>query len=782
MATTTYDFGPITPITLANNVTTAGQQGKPAIAANAAGQYFGAWITDPLSPDVHGRLFNSGGTPATDEFPVHPPAAFSQNEVSVAALLDGRFVVTYTDKFADPGGSIRGRFFNTDGSPGGSFDVGGVHADTRSDVTALADGGFAVSWTRLGVGNYDIVMSVYNADGSVRHASDHVNANMANTHFSSIAGLAGGGFVVAWEQQVGAGDTEVRFRRFDANGNALDGNVATGVLIDNTGTINRDIQIAGLPDGGFVVAYTDSGWGNGTDITARIFNADGTTRGPFLHVNSAANGGFPVGDQSSPTLAVLPNGIFVVGWGFGGAEFVQAYNAAGNALGKNTAIMFDGADSEIVALNGGQIASIWQSTVTDGSGDSIRSAKHELARLIQGDGSDETITGVGDFLWEVIDGKGGNDVLEGRGGRDTLRGGDGLDQASYSTAAASVTASLANPAVNTGDAAGDTYHSIEGLVGSAFDDTLAGDANANLLSGGQGNDTAVYAQSLDHYALEDYGNRVLVTGAEGTDQAFSIERFQFADGTITHVDDGNALFDQLYYLSHNVDVFHAGADAFGHFNASGRYEGRDPNAFFDTSGYLAANKDVAASGQNPLEHYHQTGWHEGRDPGADFDTTLYLIHNPDVAASGVDPLAHFLQFGRSEGRVAYQAIGSTIMNGFDAQYYLLHNPDVAAAGADALAHYNAFGRHEGRNPNAWFDTAGYLAHYSDVAASGANPLQHYMQFGWQEGRDPSAQFDTLGYLAANGDVAAAGVNPLAHFLQSGIYEGRAAVNDGLWHT
>ncbi len=35
---------------------------------------------------------------------------------------------------------------------------------------------------------------------------------------------------------------------------------------------------------------------------------------------------------------------------------------------------------------------------------------------------------------------------------------------------------------------GDTYNGIENLVGSAFDDQLTGDASANVLRGGSGND------------------------------------------------------------------------------------------------------------------------------------------------------------------------------------------------------------------------------------------------------------------------------------------------------
>jgi subtilisin-like proprotein convertase family protein len=321
---------------------------------------------------------------------------------------------------------------------------------------------------------------------------------------------------------------------------------------------------------------------------------------------------------------------------------------------------------------------------------------------------------------------------------------------------------------------------IENAATGDGNDTLTGSALDNILWGGRGDDTAVLSQDFASYAPQDLGSRITISGPDGNDTFYGIEHLQFADGTI-HVNDGNPLFDTLFYLSHSPDVFQAGVNALNHYGTFGRHEGRDPNAWFDTSGYLGANQDVAAAGVNPLDHYHVFGWKEGRDPSADFDTTLYLINNPDVAAAGIDPLAHYLANGLAEGRTAYAAIGQGILGGFDAEFYLLHNPDVAAAGIDPLTHFNTDGWLEGRNPNAWFDTAGYLSHYSDVAAAGINPLFHYMVDGWTEGRDPSAGFDTLGYLAANPDVAAAQVNPLDHFLRFGIYEGRGANEDGLWH-
>jgi len=98
---------------------------------------------------------------------------------------------------------------------------------------------------------------------------------------------------------------------------------------------------------------------------------------------------------------------------------------------------------------------------------------------------------------DVIQGLAGNDTLkggqsddrlEGGAGNDRLEGGAGTDIASYATASAAVNVSLLLEGQNTGGAGFDTLIDIEGLNGSAFNDTLIGNAGANSLSGGLGND------------------------------------------------------------------------------------------------------------------------------------------------------------------------------------------------------------------------------------------------------------------------------------------------------
>ena len=230
------------------------------------------------------------------------------------------------------------------------------------------------------------------------------------------------------------------------------------------------------------------------------------------------------------------------------------------------------------------------------------------------------------------------------------------------------------------------YTQVGAAIGNAGDDTLTVGAGNNTLDGGAGDDTAVFPLSLAAYSPQDLGSKIIVAGPDGNTTLRAIEHLRFADGTVTP-DDGNPVFDTLYYDRNNPDVFHAGVNALAHFNAAGWHEGRDPNAYFSVTQYLNANPSVRASGMNPLDHYHQIGWRAGLDPSASFDTRLYLAHNPDVAAAGIDPLVHYLASGMAEGRVAYAAIGHSVA-GFDAEYYLFHNPDIAAAGIDPLQHYN----------------------------------------------------------------------------------------------
>ena len=181
---------------------------------------------------------------------------------------------------------------------------------------------------------------------------------------------------------------------------------------------------------------------------------------------------------------------------------------------------------------------------------------------------------IGDAGDNILMGSYGSDLLIGGAGADVLNGDmffpsilkytvgydgetfdldDSLDIASYETAASGVVASLFNSAINTGDAAGDTYFLIEGLVGSAFDDVLEGDKHGTMLEGGagddtliggpngdtfdggEGNDIAVVDGARAYYTITfDAGAQTLVlTGQYGdVTRVKGIETLQFADVTV----------------------------------------------------------------------------------------------------------------------------------------------------------------------------------------------------------------------------------------------------------
>jgi Ca2+-binding RTX toxin-like protein len=108
----------------------------------------------------------------------------------------------------------------------------------------------------------------------------------------------------------------------------------------------------------------------------------------------------------------------------------------------------------------------------------------------------------GDNEENVVKGMAGNDVLYGFDrddtlngglGSDAMHGGEGFDMASYEDATEAVHASLLRRinifSNGTDEASGDQYVSIEGLIGSDYNDVLSGGRGDNLLIGGEGNDS-----------------------------------------------------------------------------------------------------------------------------------------------------------------------------------------------------------------------------------------------------------------------------------------------------
>ncbi len=149
-------------------------------------------------------------------------------------------------------------------------------------------------------------------------------------------------------------------------------------------------------------------------------------------------------------------------------------------LNLTTTSIVSGTDAADAALNGGAGAD-W---VTAGAGDDVVSGG-DGDDILAGNSGADTISG--DAGKDVLYGGSGDDVLAGGAGADVLIGGKGSDTASYAGAAA-VKVSLSKASINTGDAVGDSYHSIENLAGGDAADVLLGDESENVLEGAKGDD------------------------------------------------------------------------------------------------------------------------------------------------------------------------------------------------------------------------------------------------------------------------------------------------------
>jgi hypothetical protein len=498
--TTTYNWTQTAAPTLVNSYA-PGNENSPTLTASADGtHYFSAWTTPLASDAVLGRLEGQNGQPSGAEFTLNTTQTGDQNDVSLATLQNGNYVAAFTD-YSTGNGDIRLRMFGSDGhalAPDFLADNDPMYKDiddSQADVAVLKSGKIVVTSTAYaGTSDSDIHFLMYDQNGAQLQPRYAVNDALDAVSNSSIAALTGGGFIVAYQANTG-GNNRVEFTRFDDNGTILGGNDLGGTDIDHIGN-NTDIQAVGLSDGGFVVAYTDTGWNiSGSEITARIYNADGTARTNYIFVNQD---GITNGNQDHASLTALSNGDFAISWKSGTDEYIRAFDSTGTALTGSTLLAHNVVDAEISALSNGMIANVYQSTDVDAGGDnSIRTNIFELSR---------TITGTP-----------GGDDLSGDSLPDHFDGGAGEDMVIYYNATSGVTASLLNPAINTGIAAGDTYVSVEDMYGTDFDDFLQGDNGNNIIYVGNGNDTVYGEGGDDMFWMGNVNSYGHLYGGDGND-------------------------------------------------------------------------------------------------------------------------------------------------------------------------------------------------------------------------------------------------------------------------
>ncbi|HYX23301.1 MAG TPA: hypothetical protein VFC23_04045 [Thermoanaerobaculia bacterium] len=209
---------------------------------------------------------------------------------------------------------VPGALFGLVGPSGPEIRValGGIAPRTA----VFPDGAFVVAWTTLGAVS-GIHARLYAASGAPT-SGDLRLMKHASQVLDGVAVTTDGGFVIVWEQP----HPKTRLlivlaRKFDRRGQPL----TAAFQVHAPSPYNRyGAAVAGTADGGFVVAWgadspsvPDASILH-TDAVARFFHSDGTAAGPTFHLT----GGGPEDDSSDvndvvpAAMAVAPDGSVAV--------------------------------------------------------------------------------------------------------------------------------------------------------------------------------------------------------------------------------------------------------------------------------------------------------------------------------------------------------------------------------------------------------------------------------------------------------------------------------------
>lgn len=506
-----------------SRVTGEGTQTGPAVAALAGGGYVIAWLVQGSVngvdfSGVRAQRFDAGGAKVGGELVLsNGPAA---GVPDLAALADGGFVATW-DARPDPGGPtnyVARRFDGAGNAVGGEFQANAApnvdHA-ASAEATALAGGGYLVEWwANIGAG-WGPAVQVYDASGAPMGGNTALGYEAPGDpfgegtyiHAGATSATSDGGFVAVWAASTpyvpGGGTVDHVYAQ---RFDAAGRALGTAELAASASTsfLVQGVEAAMLAGGELVVSLRGMLPDGRTQVTAQRFDGAGHPSGALQTMVFA-----DVVLESKVTA--LGDGGFVVSWLHGGNEqqtlFAQRFDAAGAKLGE-AVLVGSGktlyAHYDVTATAGGGAVFAWD----DGRLDFGDVYAERFAPSGSGGPPDGPAPSP-----EVV-GTGGNDNLVGSTGDDRMSGGGG-------------------------------------------NDTLNGRGGNDTIDGGDGTDTVIIETSIAGVHAYSFGNGVITgTTALGTQTLVNVERVRLQDGLFAFDTQGPA--GETWQAA---AIFHAG---FGH--------------------------------------------------------------------------------------------------------------------------------------------------------------------------------------------------------------------------
>jgi len=299
------------------NTTSDGQQRRPDVAINDAGEMVVVWEDDRDSNgyyEIYGRI-RGVFTGWSSEIHINEESAGQQQRPSVGIDQAGNWLAVWEDD-RDGNGyyNIYGRKFDSAGGPlGGEFRVNQVVSGQQRDIEiAMTPTGAAiVVWEDDADGNgyYEINAQRLNpVDGTPLFGTIVVNEVSQGQQRDPTVGInRNNHFVIAWEDdRDGNGYYEIFARRFTSPGNPAQGPEVH--INDDSSGQQRDPAVAIDASGRFTVTWEDDRDKNGFyQIYARTFNLDGSPRTGDRIINTVG-----ADQQVNPTIGVSDSGTYTV--------------------------------------------------------------------------------------------------------------------------------------------------------------------------------------------------------------------------------------------------------------------------------------------------------------------------------------------------------------------------------------------------------------------------------------------------------------------------------------
>ena len=485
------------------NATTASSQDTPVVTGLPDGGWLVCWTSydqDGSATGLYQQRYNSAGETVGAEQQVNNQVEDYQLNASVTSLTDGGWLVCWESYAQDGSGyGVYQQRFTADGLTSGEesrVNTQTTGSQNTAAVTALADGGWLVSWMAYSEDGLqsDILQQRYSSAGLPIGAEATVNSSSGTLQESpQTTALLDGGWLVTWHAPQADGNaTDIFQQRYAANGNAVAGETRVNRTVTD---YQLNASTCGLADGGWLVCWESySQDGSGYGVYQQRYNAQGIAQGGEVRVNS-----FTSGSQGTPSVTALPDGGWVVSWTSYGQEdttsgiYQQRYSAAGTPAGTGTPTLTGDQHDNWLHFSGLQAIQI------EGGG-----------------GNDELQGGDAD---DRLDGGTGNDTLNGGTGADTLIGGRGNDaylvdnlndliiEASkmareidtvHSEVSWTLSANLENLTLTGTASINGTGNALaNSLSGNDADNVLDGKAGADTLIGGLGNDTYLIDNTRD---------------------------------------------------------------------------------------------------------------------------------------------------------------------------------------------------------------------------------------------------------------------------------------------